>query len=73
MPARGRRATSGDRPGAERSLCAWQGHVSALISDQDLATFVFGTALVTLNPLRITCDDGSPAAATNPKAPPAAR
>jgi hypothetical protein len=50
-----------------------QGHVSAPISDQDLATLVFGTSLVALDPLRVTCDDGSPAAVPSPKAPPAAR
>jgi len=50
-----------------------QGHVSAPISDQDLATIVFGTSLIALDPLRVTCDDGSPPGVPNPKAPPAAR
>src|SRR5262249_40963953 len=50
-----------------------QGHVSAPISDQDLATLVFGTSLVALDPLRVTCDDGSPGAVPSPKAPPAVR
>lgn len=47
--------------------CAWvlvQGHVSQPVGDQDLATLVFGTALMSSNlesgePLRLTCDDGS--------------
>jgi hypothetical protein len=47
--------------------CKWvivQGHVSAPIGDQDLATRVFGTALLSSKlesgePLQLTCDDGS--------------
>lgn len=50
--------------------CAWvlvQGHVSQPIGDQELATLVFGTALMSSSlesgePLRLTCDDGSRAA-----------
>ena len=36
-----------------------QGQISQPIEDQDLAADVFGTALISLNPLAITCDDGS--------------
>lgn len=47
--------------------CKWvivQGHVSSPIGDQDLATRVFGTALLSSKlesgePLQLTCDDGS--------------
>ncbi len=47
--------------------CKWilvQGHVSQPIGDQDLATRVFGTALMSSSlesgePLSLTCDDGS--------------
>lgn len=47
--------------------CRWvlvQGHVSQPIGDQDLATRVFGTALLSSSlesgePLSVTCDDGS--------------
>ncbi|MBX3159378.1 MAG: hypothetical protein KF773_25635 [Deltaproteobacteria bacterium] len=42
--------------------CDWvlvQGHVSAPISDRDLANTVFGTALISEKPLQIACDDGS--------------
>lgn len=47
--------------------CRWvvvQGHVSQPIGDQELATRVFGTALLSPNlergePLQLTCDDGS--------------
>lgn len=42
--------------------CRWviaAGHVSQPISDDDLAQRVFGTALVSLDPLQITCDDGT--------------
>ena len=38
---------------------AWklvQGHLSEPIDDIDLATAVFGTALVSLNPLRVSCE-----------------
>ncbi|HEU0034691.1 MAG TPA: nuclear transport factor 2 family protein [Kofleriaceae bacterium] len=37
-----------------------QGHVSHALEDQDLASAVFGTALISPKPLQITCDDGSP-------------
>jgi hypothetical protein len=42
-----------------------QAHVSQPIGDQDLATRVFGTALTSTalesgEPLKVTCDDGSP-------------
>ena len=50
----------------ERRNGAWlvvQGHLSAPITDQDLAMAIFGTALVSLDPLRVTCDDGSPVTA----------
>jgi len=67
--------------------CRWvlvQGHVSQPIGDQDLATRVFGTALLSSNlesgePLSVTCEDGSsaqvrvPAVAPLPAPPPAAR
>jgi hypothetical protein len=36
-----------------------QGHVSKPIDDVNLASIVFGTALVNDKPLQITCDDGS--------------
>jgi hypothetical protein len=49
--------------------CRWilvQGHVSQPIGDQELATHVFGTALLSSSlesgePLSVTCDDGSSA------------
>lgn len=62
--------------------CHWvlvQGHVSEPIGDSELAAFVFGTALLSPNlesgePLRLTCDDGSPTpAAASPRATPAKR
>ncbi len=67
--------------------CRWflvQGHVSQPIGDQELATKVFGTALLSSNlesgePLRLTCDDGSsgivrvPGAALPPRPAPATR
>ncbi|MGN6107496.1 MAG: nuclear transport factor 2 family protein [Kofleriaceae bacterium] len=57
--------------------CRWvlvQGHVSQPIDDgpdpsgerrdvADLATLIFGTALISPKPLEVTCDDGSPAPA----------
>jgi hypothetical protein len=55
-----------------------QGHVSEPISDYELASRVFGTALESVNlesgeALRLTCDDGStPRAAPLPGRPPAA-
>ena len=36
-----------------------QGHVSQPIDDIDLATYVYGTALIWEKPLQITCEDGS--------------
>ncbi len=36
-----------------------QGHISHAIEDIDLATAVFGTALISPKPLAISCDDGS--------------
>lgn len=36
-----------------------QGHISQPIDDIDLASTVFGTALIAEKPLQITCDDGS--------------
>lgn len=70
--------------------CRWvlvQGHVSQPIGDQELATQVFGTALLSPNlesgeSLQLTCDDGSsrirpaavPTGAASPRPPvPAAR
>lgn len=44
----------------EKRAGAWklvQSFLSEPIDDIDLATAVFGTALVSLNPLRVTCDD----------------
>ena len=41
---------------------AWklvQGQMSEPIDDGELATAVFGTALVSLNPLRVSCDNGT--------------
>jgi hypothetical protein len=75
-----------DRP----AECRWvlvSGHVSQSIDDGpdpsgerheivDLATLVFGTALVSPKPLEVTCDDGSPVrapAAAPSRPPPAAR
>jgi hypothetical protein len=43
-----------------------QGHVSKPISDTELAEHVFGTALLSDKPLRITCDDGSQSAPLTP-------
>jgi len=53
--------------GVDDEDCRWvlvQGHVSQAIGDQDLATRVFGTALLSSSlesgePLSVTCDDGS--------------
>jgi hypothetical protein len=42
--------------------CHWviaAGHVSQPIDDADLAQRVFGTALLSIDPLQITCDDGT--------------
>ncbi|MBA2543560.1 MAG: hypothetical protein H0V17_28220 [Deltaproteobacteria bacterium] len=36
-----------------------QGHVSHAIEDDNLASAIFGTALISPKPLAITCDDGS--------------
>ncbi|HEY1815770.1 MAG TPA: hypothetical protein VGG74_25650 [Kofleriaceae bacterium] len=47
---------------ATDTSCHWviaSGHVSQPISDDDLAQRVFGTALISLDPLQITCDDGT--------------
>jgi hypothetical protein len=49
-----------------------QGHLSQPIDDGDLAIRVFGTALVALDPLRLSCDDGRPLT-PKPKAPAAER
>ena len=41
---------------------AWvivQGHLSHAIEDSELASAVFGTALISPKPLTISCDDGS--------------
>jgi hypothetical protein len=35
-----------------------QGHISQPIDDIDLASYVYGTALISEKPLEITCDDG---------------
>jgi len=46
----------------ERRQNTWvlvQGHVSQPIEDDNLASAVFGTALISPKPLAITCDDGS--------------
>ena len=73
--------------GVDDEDCRWvlvQGHVSQPIGDQDLATRVFGTALLSSSlesgePLSVTCDDGSssqvrvPAAAPPPGLPQGAR
>jgi len=58
----------------ERRDDSWSvvsGHVSQAIEDFELATAVFGTALISPKPLAISCDDGSrpataPAAVRNP-------
>lgn len=53
----------------ERRNAAWvlvQGHLSHAIEDGDLASAVFGTALISTKPLAIACD--APAA-TSPRAP----
>lgn len=71
--------------GEDSTDCKWmlvQGHVSQPIGDQELATRVFGTALMSPNlesgePLKVTCDDGSsvrvPAVAPLPPKAPAVR
>jgi len=44
-----------------KSDCRWyvvQGHVSKPVDDINLASIVFGTALLSEKPLAITCDDG---------------
>jgi hypothetical protein len=46
----------------ERRDKAWvvvHGHVSHAIDDDNLASAIFGTALISPKPLAITCDDGS--------------
>ena len=51
----------------EKRNDAWvivQGHVSHAIDDDNLASAVFGTALISPKPLAITCDDGSRPAPT---------
>ena len=50
----------------DRTWVIVQGHVSHAIDDNDLATAVFGTALISPKPLTISCDDGS---RTTSKAP----
>lgn len=65
---------------AEPKGCRWvmvQAHVSQPIGDQDLATRIFGTALTSTalesgEPLKITCDDGSPPVQSKVTAPEAA-
>ncbi|MBA3455309.1 MAG: hypothetical protein H0T42_19615 [Deltaproteobacteria bacterium] len=73
--------------GVDDEDCRWvlvQGHVSQPIGDQELATRVFGTALLSSSlesgePLSVTCEDGStaqirvPEVAPLPAPPPAAR
>jgi len=52
--------------------CEWVlvlGHVSEPINDEDLATTVFGTALISPKPLQVTCDDGSRPTARQPERP----
>ncbi len=44
-----------------------QGHVSQPIDDIDLATYVFGTALLSEKPLQTTCEDGRRPAAARPQ------
>jgi hypothetical protein len=44
-----------------------QGHVSHAIEDYDLATAVFGTALISPKPLTISCDDGSRTTSSTPR------
>jgi hypothetical protein len=64
--------------GVDPKGCKWvlvQAHISQPIGDQDLATRVFGTALTSTalesgEPLRVTCDDGSPPRAKAPEAAP---
>jgi hypothetical protein len=56
-----------------KNACKWyvvQGHVSKPMDDINLASIVFGTALLSEKPLQITCDDGrrSDPAATVPAA-----
>jgi hypothetical protein len=36
-----------------------QGHVSAPIADDDLATIVFGTSLLSVDPLQLNCDSAT--------------
>lgn len=47
---------------ASDASCHWvivQGHVSQPIDDYELAQRVFGTALLSIDPVQLTCDDGS--------------
>jgi hypothetical protein len=46
-----------------------QGHISQPIDDIDLATYVYGTALISEKPLQITCGDGSRNPSRQAKAP----
>jgi hypothetical protein len=72
---------------SEGAECRWmlvQGHVSHPIDDGpdadpdkreyiDLASLVFGTALVSPKPLEVTCDDGTRRPGPGPTRPPAAK
>jgi hypothetical protein len=52
--------------------CHWviaQGHVSQPIDDDELAQRVFGTALLSVSPLRLTCDEAIPVAVPAPSPP----
>jgi hypothetical protein len=58
----------------ERRAAAWvlvQAHISHAIEDGELASAVFGTALLAPKPLAITCDDGSKVPAVVPSKNPA--
>ena len=58
---------------ADPKDCRWvlvQAQVSEPIEDQDLATTVFGTSLLSLNPLQLTCADGRRPVIGLPAAPP---
>jgi hypothetical protein len=46
-----------------------QGHVSQPIDDDELAQRVFGTALLSVSPLQLTCDEASPSIPADAPAP----
>jgi hypothetical protein len=56
--------------------CHWviaQGHVSQPVDDDELAQRVFGTALLSVSPLQLTCDEAIPSIPADAPSIPAAR